>query len=47
MIRSVQYNQASKYISVMAGSAITHHSVPEKEYEECILKVSAMKEALS
>jgi para-aminobenzoate synthetase component 1 len=30
----------------MVGSAITDGSVPEKEYEECLLKAKAMFEVL-
>jgi para-aminobenzoate synthetase component 1 len=41
IIRSVLYNAEKKYVSFMAGSAITANSVPEKEYEECLLKASA------
>ena len=46
VIRSVLYNQSRKYLSYMAGSAITIASVPEKEYQECLLKAAAMQEAL-
>ena len=46
VIRSVQWNSLTNYLSVMAGSAITFNSIPEKEYEECLVKIQAMKEAL-
>jgi para-aminobenzoate synthetase component I len=46
VIRSIQYNKKNKYLSYMAGSAITSGSVPEKEYEECLLKARAMAKAL-
>ena len=46
VIRSVLYNQSKKYLSIQAGSAITFKSVPENEYEECLLKVAAIKKAL-
>ncbi len=46
VIRSVQFNSTNKYVSIIAGSAITHNSNPESEYEECLLKISAMKKAL-
>lgn len=46
VIRSVLYNQSNKYLSIQAGSAITFQSDPENEYEECLLKISAMKKAL-
>jgi len=29
------------------GSAITINSLPEKEYEECLLKAKAMREVLN
>lgn len=46
VIRSVLYNKSQKYISIQAGSAITFNSIPEMEYEECLLKVAAIKKAL-
>lgn len=42
VIRSIFYNSVNKYLSFMAGSAITIKAVPEKEYEECILKAKAL-----
>jgi para-aminobenzoate synthetase component 1 len=47
IIRSILYNQENKYVSFSVGSAITAQSVPEKEYQECILKAKAMSEVLS
>jgi para-aminobenzoate synthetase component I len=46
VIRSMLYNKSGKYISIQAGSAITFKSIPENEYEECLLKVEAIKKAL-
>ena len=46
VIRSMLYNSRSKYLSVQAGAAITFGSDPEKEYEECLLKIAAMKSIL-
>ncbi len=46
IIRSVLYNKTNRYLSFMAGSAITFESDPEKEYKECILKASALAKAL-
>ena len=46
VIRSILYNQEKKYVSFSVGSAITSQSVPEKEYEECLLKAKAMREVL-
>jgi para-aminobenzoate synthetase component I len=42
VIRSIFYNADNKYLSFMAGSAITINAQPEKEYEECILKAKAI-----
>ena len=47
VIRSILYNSFEKYISFSVGSAITINSIPEKEYEECILKAKAMREVLN
>ncbi|KIA86444.1 anthranilate synthase component I family protein [Flavobacterium sp. AED] len=47
VIRSILYNQERKYVSFSVGSAITSQSIPEKEYEECLLKAKAMREVLS
>ena len=46
VIRSILYNQENKYVSFSVGSAITSLSVPEMEYEECLLKAKAMREVL-
>lgn len=46
VIRSILYNRTKKYLSFSTGSAITFHSIPEKEYEECMLKAKAMFNAL-
>jgi para-aminobenzoate synthetase component 1 len=46
VIRSILYNQSTGYLSFPAGSAITHHSDPGQEYEECLLKAAAMRMAL-
>ncbi|MBF2709480.1 anthranilate synthase component I family protein [Flavobacterium soyangense] len=46
VIRSILYNQENKYVSFSVGSAITSLSIPEKEYEECLLKARAMREVL-
>lgn len=42
VIRSILYNQAKQYVSFSVGSAITSQSVPQMEYEECLLKAQAM-----
>jgi para-aminobenzoate synthetase component I len=46
VIRSILYNQKKQYLSFSVGSAITALSVPEQEYEECLLKAKAMKTVL-
>ncbi len=46
VIRSILYNEKSKYLSIPAGSAITWKSDAEKEFEECELKIEGMKKAL-
>ena len=46
VIRSILYNHDNQYLSFSVGSAITSLSVPEKEYEECLLKAKAMFEVL-
>jgi para-aminobenzoate synthetase component I len=46
VIRSVLYNEKAHYLSFSVGSAITAEAIPEKEYEECLLKSKAMFEVL-
>lgn len=46
VIRSILYNSTKKYVSFSVGSAITAQAIPEKEYEECLLKAKAMREVL-
>jgi len=46
IIRSILYNAEKKYVSYSVGGAITAQSIPEKEYEECLLKAKAMKHVL-
>ena len=46
VIRSILYNETKKYVSYAVGSAITAKSVPEKEYQECLLKAKAMRQVL-
>ncbi|GAB3195482.1 para-aminobenzoate synthetase component 1 [Pontibacter aydingkolensis] len=47
VIRSIQYNASTKYLSFMVGSAITYDSDPEREYEECLLKAQAILKVLN
>ena len=46
VIRTILYNSEKSYISYSVGSAITSKSVPSKEYEECLIKASAMRKVL-
>jgi para-aminobenzoate synthetase component 1 len=46
VIRTFVYNSAEKYLSIHAGSAITYDSDPEKEYEECLLKIRGLLSAI-
>lgn len=46
VIRSIQYNETKGYVSYAVGSAITAKSIPEKEYQECLLKAKAMRQVL-
>ncbi len=46
VIRSILYNATTQYLSFSAGSAITFYCDPELEYDECLLKVAAMKKVL-
>lgn len=46
VIRALQLNSNTGYLSMMVGSAITYDSVAEAEYVECLLKAKAMIEAL-
>ena len=47
VIRSILYNQEKQYLSFSVGSAITAKSIPENEYEECLVKAKAMFEVLN
>lgn len=47
VIRSILYNELKQYVSYSVGGAITAQSIPENEYEECLIKAKAMREALS
>jgi para-aminobenzoate synthetase component 1 len=46
VIRSILYNASSRYLSYLVGSGITWYCEPEKEYEECLLKGSAIRRVL-
>ena len=42
VIRSILFDQLTGNLSFQVGSAITYDSVPEKEYEEVLLKAEAI-----
>ncbi|SOD11237.1 anthranilate synthase component I family protein [Pedobacter xixiisoli] len=46
VIRSILYNAETRYLSFQVGGAITYESDAEKEYEECLLKASAIMSVL-
>ena len=46
VIRSVLYNQKNQYLSFQVGGAIVADSVPEREYEECLVKATGVMRAL-
>jgi para-aminobenzoate synthetase component 1 len=46
VIRSILYNEETKYLSFPTGSAITSYADPEKEWEECLLKAASMRQVL-
>lgn len=47
VIRSIFYNASDKYLSIRTGSAITHDSVPEKEYAEILLKAEGLLKVIN
>lgn len=47
VIRSLQYRADTGYLSLQVGSAITYDSVPEQEYQECLLKAQGVLQALA
>ncbi len=46
VIRSILYHAATEYLSCQVGGAIVYDSVPELEYEECLVKLATMRRAL-
>ena len=46
VIRSLQYEEESGYLSCSVGGAIVYESDPEQEYEECLVKLQAVRNAL-
>lgn len=46
VIRSILYNEKSRYLSYQVGSGITFYSDALSEYEECLLKAQAIRTAI-
>lgn len=46
VIRSLLYNAKTQYLSFHTGGAVTNQAVAEQEYQECLLKASAILKAL-
>ena len=46
VIRSLLYNEQSRYLSYLVGSGITWYSDPSAEYEECLVKAEGIRKAL-
>ena len=46
VIRTLLYNASKKYLSLHVGSAITYDSIPEREYEECFVKINTILKVL-
>jgi len=46
VIRSLLYNSLTHYLSYQVGSGITWYSKPADEYEECLLKATAIQKVL-
>lgn len=46
VIRSLMYNQEEQYLSCQVGSGITWYADAAREYEECLLKVAAIRKAI-
>ena len=47
VIRTILYNESTRYLSFQTGGAITFGSDVEEEYNECLLKGEAMRRALN
>jgi len=46
LIRTLIYNKTTRKIGFSVGSAITINAIPEKEYDECMLKAEAIIQSL-
>ncbi|RZM21349.1 MAG: aminodeoxychorismate synthase component I, partial [Pedobacter sp.] len=46
VIRTILYNAEKQYLSFQVGGAITYAADPSQEYDECMLKATALIETL-
>jgi para-aminobenzoate synthetase component 1 len=46
LIRTLLFNENISLLGFAVGSAITIQAIPEKEYEECLLKAEALLKCL-
>lgn len=46
VIRSLLYSEQNQYLSYQVGGAIVYDSVPEEEYQECLVKAKGILETL-
>jgi para-aminobenzoate synthetase component 1 len=46
VIRSILFNSNNKTVSVSVGGAITIQSIPEAEFDECLLKLKAINQSI-
>ena len=47
VIRTLLYNKNERYLSCSVGGAITIQSDPEKEYQECLIKVKRIMDGIN
>lgn len=47
VIRTIIYNKERKYLSCGVGSAITNRSIAQNEYEECLIKIQKIIDAVN
>jgi para-aminobenzoate synthetase component 1 len=47
VIRSIVYSENQKQLSFHVGGGITHYSIAESEYEECMWKAAAIQKVLA
>lgn len=47
VIRSILYNSKNQFLSYQVGGGITSNSIPEMEYEECMVKAAAITKIFS